>query len=115
MIKGTAIYKDVPVLTGQCSKCTTLYSADHERVVQNAVRKECTSVYLNSALYLKIGQSLWVDRIFSTAVLNAMYSFHASSSAYVEFWNNSFGSTDKENEYQITCWQVWQSFVQESV
>ncbi len=115
LIKGTAIYKDVPVLTGQCSKCTTLYSADHERVVQNAVRKECTSVYLNSALYLKIGQSLWVDHIFSTAVLNAMYSFHASSSAYVEFWNNSFGSTDKENEYQITHRQVWQSFVQESV
>ncbi len=103
------------MLTGQCSKCTTLYSADHERVVQNAVRKECTSVYLNSALYLKIGQSLWVDRIFSTAVLNAMYSFHVSSFAYVEFWNNSFGSTDKENEYQITRWQVWQSFVQESV
>ncbi len=101
LIKSTAIYKDVPVLTGQCSKCTTLYSADHERVVP--------------ALYFKIGQSLWVDRIFSTAVLNAMYSFHASSSAYVEFWNNSFGSTDRENEYQITRRQVWQSFVQESV
>src|SRR6266511_2933940 len=115
LIKSTAIYKDVPVLTGQCSKCTTLYSADHERVVQNAIRKECTSVYLNSALYFKIGQSLWVDRIFSTAVLNAMYSFHASSSAYVEFWNNSFGSTDRGNEYQITRRQAWQSFVQESV
>ncbi len=69
--------------------------ADHERVVQNAATKEYTAVYLNSALYLKVGQSLWVDRIFSTAVLNAMYSFHASSSAYVEFWNNSFGTTDK--------------------
>lgn len=69
--------------------------ADHERVVQNAATKEYTAVYLNSALYLKVEQSLWVDRIFSTAVLNAMYSFHASSSAYVEFWNNSFGTTDK--------------------
>ncbi len=73
-----------------------------------------TSVYLNSALCLKVGQSLWIDRTFSTAVLNAMYSFHASS-AYVEFWNNSFGTTDKENEYQITRQHVWGSFVQESV
>ena len=115
LIKSTAIYKNVPVLTGQCLKCLSLYSADHERVVQDAEKKEFTSVYLNSALYLKVGQSLWVDRISSTAVLNAMYSFHASSSAYVEFWNNSFGTTDKENEYQITRRQVWQSFVQESI
>ena len=70
-------------------------------------------MYLNSALYLKVGQAVWVDRIFSTAVLNGMYSFRASSSAYGEFWNNSFGTIDKENEYQITRWQVWQSFVQE--
>ncbi len=59
LIKGTAIYKNVLVLTGQCLKCSSLYSADHERVVQNAEKKEYTSVYLNSALYLKVGQSLW--------------------------------------------------------
>jgi len=53
--------------------------------------------------------------VFSTAVLNAIYNFHASSSAYIEFWNNSFGTIDKENEYQITRRQAWQSFVQESV
>ncbi len=115
MIKGTTIYKKVPLLTGHCPKCQTLYSADHERVLKNAANKEYTSVYLNSALYLKVGQSLWVDRVFSTAVLNGMYSFHGSASAYGEFWNNSFGITDKENQYQITRQQVWQSFVQESV
>src|SRR6267378_5953246 len=115
LIKSTAIYKNVPVLTGRCPTCSTLYSADRERVVKNAARKEYTCVYLNSALYLKVGQSVWVDCIFSTAVLNGMYSFHGSSSAYGEFWNNSFGTTDKENEYQITCRQVWQSFVQESI
>ena len=60
------------------------------------------SVYLNLALFLKVGQSLWVDHIFLTAVLNGMYSFHASSSAYVEFWNNSFGNTDSKNKFQIT-------------
>jgi hypothetical protein len=115
LIKSTAIYKNVPLLTGQCPKCLTLYSADHERVLQNVANREYTSVYLNSALYLKVGQSLWVDRVFSTAVLNGMYSFHGSPSAYSEFWNNSFGTTDKENEYQITRRQVWQSFVQESI
>jgi len=115
LIKGTVIYKKVPVLTAECPKCSTLYSADHEKVVQNAKKKEYTCVYLNSALYVKVGQSLWVDRIFSTAVLNAMYSFHASASAYVEFWNNSFGTIDKENEYEITRRQVWQSFIQESI
>ena len=92
-----------------------MYSADHEKVLQNAANNDYTCVYLNSALYVKIGQSLWVDRIFSTVVLNAMYSFHASASAYVEFWNNSFGTIDKENEYEITRRQVWQAFVQESV
>jgi CxC5 like cysteine cluster associated with KDZ transposases len=30
LIKGTMIYKNVPLLTGQCPKCSTLYSADHE-------------------------------------------------------------------------------------
>jgi len=117
LIKGTMIYKNVPLLTGQCPKCSTLYSADHERVEQNTntTHKEYTSVYLNSALYLKVGQTLWVDCEFSNAVLNGMYSFHASSSAYVEFWNNSFGNRDDKNKYQITRRQVWQSFVQESV
>jgi hypothetical protein len=112
LIKGTAIYKNVPLLTGECPKCLTLYSADHERVLKNTANKD---VYLNSALYLKVGQSLWVDRIFSAAVLNGMYSFHGSASAIGEFWNNSFGTTDKENEYQITRRQVWKSFIQESV
>jgi hypothetical protein len=44
-----------------------------------------------------------------------MYSFHGSPSAYGEFWNNSFGTTNKENGYFITCRQVWQSFIQEFI
>ena len=115
LIKSTTIYKNVPLLTGHCPKCDTLYSADREKVLQNKANKKYTAVYLNSALYLKVGQSLWVDRVFSTAVLNGMYSFHGSASAYGEFWNNSFGTTNKENEYLITRRQVWQSFVQESI
>ena len=60
LIKGTTIHKNVPSLTGQCPKCSTLYSADHERVLKNTntTSKEYTCVYLNSALYLKIGQNL---------------------------------------------------------
>jgi hypothetical protein len=30
LIKGHTIYKKVPVLTGRCPRCKTLYSADHE-------------------------------------------------------------------------------------
>ena len=52
------------LLTGHYPSCHTLYTADHENVPQSKGDKKCTSVYLNSALYLKVGQSLWVDRIF---------------------------------------------------
>ena len=60
LIKGTTIHKNVPSLTGQCPKCSTLYSADHKQLVKNTntTSKEYTCVYLNSALYLKIGQNL---------------------------------------------------------
>ena len=66
--------------------------------------------YLNSARFLKVGQSLWVDRNFSNSVLNGMYSFHASASAYTEYWNNSYAT-----HTQITRRHIWQAFVQESL
>ncbi|KAF8240964.1 hypothetical protein L208DRAFT_1230032, partial [Tricholoma matsutake] len=72
-------------------------------------------LYLNSAKYLKVGQSVWVDQVFSNAVVNAMYSFHASASAYTEFWNNSFGKTQQHGFHQLSCRQIWQAFVQESI
>jgi hypothetical protein len=86
--------------------------ADRERVIMD---DRCTRVYLNSARYLKIGQALWVDQIFSNAVVNAMFSFHASASAYTEFWNNSFWSHHKGNSKKLSRRQIWQAFVQESV
>ena len=60
LIKGSTIYEDVHVLTGRCPKCKTNYLpvADQERVITD---DRCTRVYLNSAKYLKIGQTLWVD------------------------------------------------------
>jgi hypothetical protein len=40
-----------------------------------------------------------------------MYSFHASASAYREYWNNSFG-VDKS--FKLSHRHIWQAFVQES-
>jgi CxC5 like cysteine cluster associated with KDZ transposases len=110
LIKGSTIFENVQVLTGYCPTCQTTYLADHERVVQ--ADNKHTKVYLNAAKYLKVGQSLWVDRIFSNAVLNSMYSFHASASTFMEFWNNSF---HPEHAKKITRRQIWQAFVQESI
>ena len=113
LIKGSEIYENIQVLTGYCPSCQTTYHADHERVLQEDNRH--TRVYLNSAKYLKVGQSLWVDRVFSNAVVNGMYSFHASASAFTEFWNNSSWKFHSGNAKRITRRQVWQSFVQESI
>jgi hypothetical protein len=52
-----------------------------------------------------------VDRLFSSAAVNAMYNFHASATAYAEFWNNSFGTKSTV----VSQAQIWQAFVQESV
>jgi len=67
-------------------------------------------VYLNSAKYLRAGKSLWVDRTFSRAVLNGIYSFHASSSAYSDFWNHSYA-----DGIELSRKQVWRVFVEESI
>ena len=113
LIKGSEIYENVQVLTGYCPSCQTTYQADHERVLQDGNRH--TRVYLNSAKYLKVGQSLWVDRVFSNAVVNGMFSFHASASAFTEFWNNTSWRFHGGNAKKLTRRQVWQSFVQESI
>jgi hypothetical protein len=89
-IKGTKIYDKVFVLSGRCPKCHTKYYADHESVLQSESSNTWRRFYLNSAKSLKIGQQLWVDRVFSSAVLNSAYSFHGSSSAFAEFWSDSF-------------------------
>ena len=113
LIKGSTIHENVQVLTGKCPKCKTIYLADREHVMEPD--GSYTRVYLNSAKYLKIGQSLWVDRVFSNAVVNAMFSFHASTSAYKEFWNNSFHNHQQGNSRKLSHRQIWQAFVQESI
>lgn len=113
LIKGSDIHQNAHVLTGKCSQCKTLYMADHKRVEESDER--LVKVYLNSAHYLKAGQSLWVDRICANAVLNGMYSFHASAAAYSEYWSNSFGKHSDKPIFKISRRQIWHIFVQESV
>ena len=64
---------------------------------------------------MKIGRNIWVDRIFSGAVLNGMYSFYASAAAYTDFWNNSFWKNQLGKSKRISHCHIWQAFVQESV
>ncbi|KAF8961698.1 hypothetical protein BDZ97DRAFT_1759713 [Flammula alnicola] len=112
LIKDHKIYKNVPVLTGKCPECNTSYSADHERFLHNFHgTKQPKRVYLNSAKYLKIGSNLWADRAFSGSAINAMYSFHASASAYSDYWNNTYGTAS----LNVGRAHIWQAFVQDSL
>ena len=56
---------------------------------------------------------MWVDRNFTHSVLSGMYNFHASASAYMQFWNDCTSVTD--SKVQVTQRQIWQAFVQESI
>lgn len=113
LIKGTTIHKQVYVTTGKCGHCDAKYHADHEGLPQSSGRRN--KIYLNSAKYIKIGQQIWVDRSFSNAVINGMYSFHASAAAYTEYWNNTFGQIDLNYSAKLDRRHIWQAFVQESI
>jgi hypothetical protein len=111
LIKNFAIHTQTPVLAGHCPGCNTIYYADHERAPAGSESK-FDRVYLNTAKYIKLGQSLWVDRHFSLAVLSGMYHFHASSASYAQFWNSIFS---ENTGVVVTRRQIWQAFVQESI
>ena len=107
LIEGAGGSTQAIVLAGQCMVCKTIYHADHEYSVHDNMPMK---YYLNSAKYLKVGHQVWVDRTFSKAVINGTYNFHASTSAFVEYWNMSFELSKKISRHHI-----WQAFVQESV
>jgi CxC5 like cysteine cluster associated with KDZ transposases/CxC6 like cysteine cluster associated with KDZ transposases len=115
LIKDAKIYQDVLVLSGKCPKCHTTYYADHESAMVAQSQNSWNRYYLNSAKYIKIGSQLWVDRFFSSAVLNGMYSFHASAAAFAEFWNDSFWAIQNVTCRKVTRRQIWHAFVQESI
>ena len=99
------------VLHGHCDRCKTSYYADHTRFRESDTDEWQRSI-LSSARFVKLGQSTWADRAFTTSVLNATYSFHASTSAFAEFWSTSFG--DQANT-TVTRRHVWQAFISESI
>ena len=110
LIKDHKICKNSPVLTGKCPGCDTSYSADHECFMHNFGNSQQPKwVYLNSAKFLKLGTDLWVDWLFARSVINAMYSFHASTSAYAQYWNITFGTKSTV----LTHAHMWQAFVQD--
>jgi len=112
LIKEFTVYEDVQVLSGLCGVCQTRYYADHESTPNGSGQYD--KVYINSAKYLKIGQNLWVDRQFSAAVMNGIYNFHASASAYTAFWNNVFVNRISTLG-KVTRRQIWHAFIQESI
>jgi len=115
LIKDAKIYEDVLVLSGKCPKCDTTYYADHESALVAESQNSWNKYYLNSAKYIKIGKHLWVDHSFSSAVLNGIYSFHASAAAFAEFWNDSFWAIQNTTCRKVSRWQIWRAFVQESI
>ena len=115
LIKGFEYYEGVPVLTGKCPDCKTVYHADHERTPVSGETDRFDKLYLNSAKLIKAGQNIWVDRLFSNLVLCAMYSFHASASAITEFWNNAFCKMLSETAPKLSRCQTWHAYVQESI
>jgi hypothetical protein len=72
-------------------------------------------LYLESVKYIKIGQDLWVDCVFSGTIVNRSYSFHTSSAALAEFWNDSFWATQNTNSRKVTQKQLWHAYVQETI
>jgi hypothetical protein len=115
LIKGIKIHGHVHLLVGKCPDCETRYYADHESSWRLKEHNTRTKFYVNSAKYLKVGQKLWVDRIFSRAIVNGTYSFHASSSAFAEFWNDSFRKNQGTQALKVSRRQMWCTFVQESI
>ena len=74
LVKGSDISQNVPVLTGQCGKCKTLYSADHE-TLSGAVSKEAASAYREYW-----NDSFGVDKSFKLVI--ATYGKHLFKSLH---------------------------------
>jgi hypothetical protein len=115
LIKRFNIYEDCPVLAGKCTQCNTTYYADHECAPMKDRENKNSHVYLNSAKYLKVGQNIWVDRLFSHAVISGVYNFHASVASYAEYWNDGIWKQQSEGTGKLSRRQIWHTFVQESI
>ncbi|KAF9039092.1 hypothetical protein BJ165DRAFT_1551557 [Panaeolus papilionaceus] len=113
LLKGSEVVKYAYVLQGKCAHCDTIYAADRETFGFDAQGNKTPKyrTYLNSARYLKLGKSMWCDRIYSNAVIMGVYSFHASAAAYTQFWNLAFPASG----FKLDRRHIWQAFIQESI
>lgn len=111
LLKGSNVCSFGFVLTGKCNSCHTTYLADHDRV-KNTSTNEYDRRHLNGARFLKIGRELWADRTFTNSILCATYSFHASTSAFMDFWNESVG---RDAGINISHRQVWHAYILETM
>ena len=109
LIEGTEVFENVQLLSGFCSNCKTIYYADHEHIAATT-DTEAMQFSLNAAKYLKVGQKLWVDHKFSTAVMNGIYHLHASTSGWANYFNDTYGN----DRVKLSHRQVWAAFIQES-
>jgi hypothetical protein len=110
LIKGTEVFKNVMLLSGLCNNCETIYYADHEHTF-GTKDVEPMQFFLNSATYMKIGQKLWADRKFSTAVINGTYHLHASTSGWANYFNDTYGN----DSVTLSRRQVWAALIHESI
>ncbi|KAG6824604.1 hypothetical protein H0H92_006366, partial [Tricholoma furcatifolium] len=118
LLQDGKIIENALVLSGKCKLCGTIYYADHESYMESNTdttddnSKNAIKVYLNTAKYLQLGRNIWADRAFTNAVVNGIYHFHASTSAFSAFWNDVFFV---HIEKSISRRQVWTAFVQETI
>lgn len=68
LLKAGRVHAFAFVLAGNCNHCKSTYYADHDRF-RSQDDGEWKNSYLNSAAYLKLGQSTWADRSFTKYVI----------------------------------------------
>ncbi|KAG9217973.1 hypothetical protein PLEOSDRAFT_1108579 [Pleurotus ostreatus PC15] len=90
-----------------------MFWADHESF-NDPSNDRRLAIHLPDAKYLKVGTQVWVDRLVSRAIVNANYSFHASTAAVTEFWNYSFVQPSGTT-FKLTRRHTWKAFVLESI
>ncbi|KAJ8690192.1 hypothetical protein PTI98_011644 [Pleurotus ostreatus] len=113
LLRGSECFEKVPVLAGKCPACSSMFWADHESF-NDPSNDRRLAIHLPDTKYLKVGTQVWVDRLVSRAIVNANYSFHASTAAVTEFWNYSFVQPSGTT-FKLTRRHTWKAFVLESI
>ncbi|KAF8991818.1 hypothetical protein BDQ17DRAFT_1392922 [Cyathus striatus] len=116
LIKGIKSYENAQIVSGYCTKYhkSLTFGSDLEDSQRNPNVSSKDRLTFNKAKYLKIGQNIWADRLFTNMVVNSVYHFHASTAAYTEFWNYTFSNGEENDHPPISRLQVWKAFIHET-